>query len=213
VKNCLLCRPFWLPLQIHNSRFTEIVANQTLNLWKFVFCPDHLVTITNTQLKIYQNCWESNCLLSWPFGHYYKYTTQDLLKLLRIKLPTCAKLFIVLTIWLLLQIHNWRFTKIVDNQIVYCPDHLVTITKLKIYQNCWESNCLLSWPFGYYYKYTTQDLLNLLRIKLPTCEKLFFVLTTWLLLQMHNSRCTLPYSPTVEILKISNSNYHISFSK
>jgi hypothetical protein len=46
----------WLLLQIHNSRFTEIVGNQTLNLYKIVYCPNHLVTITNTQLKTYRNC-------------------------------------------------------------------------------------------------------------------------------------------------------------
>jgi len=125
------CTSYWSSAQ-HNSQtilptfwnliflFTKIVVeNRTPNLWKILLSP--------------------------PFGYYYKYTTQDLPKLLRIKL------FIVPTVWLLLKIHNSRFTEIVENQtpnlwkIVYCPDHLVTITnaQLKVYfalfSNCWNS--------------------------------------------------------------------------
>jgi len=56
--------------------------------------------------------------------YYYKYTTQDLLKLLRKSNSQFVQnCLLFLTIWLLLQIHNSRFTEIVENQIVYCPDH------------------------------------------------------------------------------------------
>jgi hypothetical protein len=93
------CQPW--PFEILFSYFPKLLLRIELPTCEKLFIvPAILVTITNTQLQIYWNCCKSNsqlvqnCLLSWPFGYYYyKYTTQDLPKLLRIKLFICPDHF------------------------------------------------------------------------------------------------------------------------
>ncbi len=123
VQHNIILKPSCQPFEILYSYLPKLLLRIKLPTCEKLFIVlTILVTITNTQLKIYWNCCANQTLnlckivyCPWPFGYYYKYTTQDLPKLLTIKL------FLVPTI-LVTIIFTFRYSDQISNFHIFQPD-------------------------------------------------------------------------------------------